>query len=110
MDDRSINYYYWVYELVILKNATLAYKNLYYINYRTIRTKDDHIKLQNDLDQIFQWCKTWNMSLNIDKCEQLHISSKFNPIKYEYKLGDTHLKECEFYKYLGLHIDKQLNW
>ena len=44
--------------------------------FRKIRNQDDSDKLQEDLDQISQWCEKWQMSLNINKCKLLEIKSK----------------------------------
>ena len=44
--------------------------------FRKIRNQDDSDKLQEDLDQISQWCEKWQMSSNINKCKLLEIKSK----------------------------------
>jgi hypothetical protein len=37
--------------------------------YCTIKTTDDAVSLQNNLDTLQQWKKDWLMSFNPDKCE-----------------------------------------
>src|SRR5271170_5517985 len=46
--------------------------------YRKILTELDYLKLQQDLDKVFDWCKKWHMKLNLDKCEHMQVSSKRN--------------------------------
>ena len=35
-------------------------------------------KLQNDLFTVGEWCKTWGMRLNVEKCKVMHFG-KSNP-------------------------------
>ena len=36
--------------------------------FKEIKTFDDCLLLQNVIDNIFTWCKTWRMELNTEKC------------------------------------------
>ena len=44
--------------------------------YRTIKTTDDAVSLQNNLDTLQQWEKDWLMSYNPDKCEVIRITNE----------------------------------
>jgi len=39
-----------------------------YILYRQIRTHDDCITLQHDIDKLHHWSHTWQMAFNIKRC------------------------------------------
>lgn len=45
-------------------------------------------KLQNDLDIVTKWCKTWLMELNISKCKIIHVGK--NNLQHNYHLTDFH--------------------
>ena len=45
-----------------------------------------------------------------DKCEVISVTRKVNPIIYNYTLHNQTLKHVDSVKYLGVHINKQLNW
>jgi hypothetical protein len=78
--------------------------------YRKITSKEDISQLQKDLDEVLQWCNNWYMTLNIDKCEHMNVTSKHAPSNSGYKLDQHHMTKVKDYKYLGLHISDNLSW
>jgi Reverse transcriptase (RNA-dependent DNA polymerase) len=78
--------------------------------HRKISTESDRIALQKDLDEVVDWCNKWQMKLNLDKCEHMHVSSKRVPNQGHYTLSNHSLATVSSYKYLGLHITNELNW
>jgi hypothetical protein len=78
--------------------------------YRNISSEEDIIQLQKDLEEVILWCNTWYMTLNLDKCEHMNITSKHTPSNAEYTLDQHHLTKVKDYKYLGLHISDNLSW
>ena len=51
--------------------------------------------MKNDIDKIFEWCKTWSMEICPEKCKIMHLgrqSSLKDYFVYEKKLGVTN---CE---------------
>ena len=54
--------------------------------YRRIRSSQDSISLQEDLDRLQQWEKEWQMSFNPTKCVVLRITRKRDPINATYKI------------------------
>ena len=66
--------------------------------------------LQNDLNNILDWTKIWGMSFNVDKCEQMTVTNKKNPISTQYYIGNNILTKKETIKYLGVLIDKKLTF
>jgi Reverse transcriptase (RNA-dependent DNA polymerase) len=78
--------------------------------YRKILTDEDYKILQDDLREVMDWCCKWEMTLNLQKCEHMQLSSKRCPIVSDYKLSDHQLSKVTSYKYLGLHISNNLDW
>ena len=73
------------------------------IIYKHIRSPDDSVKLQRDLDAAARWEQGWRMSFHPDKCSVLHITSKRNPITHNYILHDHTLSVKTSTKCLGHH-------
>ena len=59
--------------------------------YRYIKSHEDCGNLQEDLNKLSQWSKSWLLSFNIDKCKRMHIG-RGNP-HYEYSMYDDQRKE-----------------
>ena len=78
--------------------------------YSTIHTLTDCIILQQDLNTLFHWATTWNMSFNPDKCEYMKITLKHNTISYNYTMSNAKSKEVSTAKYLGVTINNHLTW
>ena len=78
--------------------------------YSTIHTLTDCISLQQDLNTLFHWATTWNMSFNPDKCEYMKITLKHNTISYNYTMSNAKIKEVSTAKYLGVTINNHLTW
>ena len=54
------------------------------IMYRTVTTREEASSLQYDLDKIYDWCTTWQMQLNIDKCAILRCTRSPSPVLFDY--------------------------
>ena len=80
------------------------------ILYPTIHTLTNCISLQQDLNTLFHWATTWNMSFNPDKCKYIKITLKHNTISYNYTMSNAKIKEVSTAKYLGVTINKHLTW
>ena len=55
------------------------------VMYREIWSSQDEVTFQNDIDSITDWAKTWQMSLNLDKCDVMSItrSNSESTISYQ---------------------------
>lgn len=80
------------------------------IVYRSIKSADDHQPLQNDLDRINNWCKTWLMTLNISKCKIISFTRKSVRSLFPYNINNNTLARTTWYKYLGVHLTQNLSW
>ena len=56
--------------------------------------------LQEDLNKLATWAKTWGMYFNIDKCVVLRV--KHNPFTTEYFLDNQKLSPATKARYLGV--------
>ena len=75
--------------------------------YRTIKSIEDHLILQDDLKNLEIWAKEWGMLFNAKKCYVLSISKKSS---HFYILNDTILSDVKSNPYLGLNISHDLKW
>ena len=76
------------------------------IIYMTISNGTDATALQQDLDKLAKWEKTWQMEFHPQKCSVLHITRSRN-LKYkQYTLHGHILVKEDNAKYL----DKTLSW
>ena len=78
--------------------------------YRSIRTTEDAVQLQNDLDNLVSWENKWSMQFHPDKCFLLKVTNKRNIIDTKYTIHGETLKSVDKAKYLGIVISKNLTW
>ena len=64
--------------------------------------------LQEDLNKLATWAKTWGMHFNIDKCVVLRVTLKHNPFTTEYFLDNQKLSSATKARYLGVIFDNKL--
>ena len=74
--------------------------------YSKIANVDDADSLQDDLGKVTNWCDTWGMRLNADKCHILHYGNK-NQL-FLYHLNGTLLETTTVEKDLGVLISDTL--
>lgn len=65
--------------------------------------------LQANLDKIQQWLKTWRIKANESKSIHVTFTMKKGNCS-TVTLNRQQLKHADSAKYLGLHIDRRLNW
>ena len=56
--------------------------------YSIIKSPQDRISLQQDLNKLVKWTRTWQMKLNIMKCVSMYQITCFNPHSLLY------IREC----------------
>ena len=78
--------------------------------YRQIKSAEDCEILQEDLNTLQNWEKKWKMEFHPQKCQVLTITKKRNPIKAKYYIHDEILNQTNSAKYLGVIIDRELDW
>ena len=78
--------------------------------FRIIENADDSMKLQKDLDNLNNWCKSNKLPLNNSKCKHIKFTKKRHPIETNYNLDETILEEVDEIKDLGITLDKKLSY
>ena len=69
-------------------------------------TVDDADNIQNDLNELFNWCKEWKLLFNAKKCHVLHFGSK--NCNHLYHINGTLISPVEQEKDLGVIVSKNL--
>ena len=59
---------------------------------------------------VLKWAEDWQMTFNPQKTEFLRITTKHNSISSSYYFKDISIPLSDHVKYLGVIIDKSLNW
>ena len=67
-------------------------------------------EVNSELEKVYVWLTSNKLTLNIKKSKFLLISNKRLPNDFELKVNNINLERCSSYKYLGVHIDENLNW
>ena len=77
------------------------------IIYRDIKTQDDCLQLQQDLDSAARWEADWLMAFHPNKCTKLTVAQK-KPIQHNYILHNHILDSETSAKYLGITLQSNL--
>jgi hypothetical protein len=80
------------------------------IIYREINSDQDHVTLQEDLDNLNNWANRWQLNLNFSKCYHLGITNKRVPETYSYMMNNQIISRESSTKYLGITMNHNLNW
>ena len=79
--------------------------------YREIKNTEDTVKLQEDIDRLGCWARSWGMRFQPVKCNIMQITRKrIKKINASYSLEGTVLENVEKIKYLGVTITNDLKW
>ena len=78
--------------------------------YRIVRTQDDCISLQTDINNVYKWCNTWKLKLNVGKCNVITFSNKKKLITYNYSIADSPLVRVHSIKDLGILLSSQMSF
>ena len=98
-----------------LPNATNFFIKLFADDTFLCAKNKDIMSLQTEVNFELQKVNDWlicnKLTLNIDKCKFMIISNKKKiPENFFVSIDDSPLKQCNQYKYLGVMMDKNLNW
>ena len=69
---------------------------------------DSEVDLQKMLDITSHFSRTWKLDFNTEKSKVLIIGKRTDKDKL-WKLGRLSISECDNYKYLGVHISRNLS-
>lgn len=74
--------------------------------HRSIDTVNDCIILQNDIDKLVSWSKSWQMQFNVTKCHMMRITRKEKPASMDYYIDGRKLSLVINHPYLGVMLSK----
>ena len=80
------------------------------ILYREIKSSNDQLILQKDLEKVFKWAADWQMCFNASKCEYLKITRKTVTRDHTYTVDGQNISETHKRKYLGITMNNKLDW
>ena len=80
------------------------------VSYTVIRSLDDAIQLQKDLEKLKEWERDWLMEFHAQKCQVMHVTKKGNPMKKNYTIHGVTLQETIGAKYQNVSLHKSLSW
>ena len=78
--------------------------------FRQIITSEDTDIMQEDLNTLYEWSKTWLLKFHPGKCATLRLSLHKQNEKHTYHLGDDDLENVEEVKDLGIIVDYKLKF
>ena len=78
--------------------------------FRIIKTFEDCILLQKDLEALEAWENMWQMQFRPDKCSCIRFTRSHNPILLDYYLKNVKLNIVKTQKYLGVYLSSDMRW
>jgi hypothetical protein len=78
--------------------------------YRSIRTQQDHIQLQEDLNALEAWASMWGMHFNPTKCYVMTVGRGKRLSNWIYTLCKQPLEQMENNPYLGVLLNQDMKW
>ena len=76
--------------------------------YAVVNNLDDRKKVQNELNLLCNWCKTWGLFINFKKCKLIHIGH--SNLNFQYTLDNELLMVSQCERILGVLIDNKLSF
>ncbi|KAL0818556.1 hypothetical protein ABMA28_008995 [Loxostege sticticalis] len=77
--------------------------------YKPVKTIEDCVSFQNDLDKLSAYCVTNKLQLSIPKCHYVSFTKNKNVLHFDYKLCDTALVRVHDLRDLGIQLDSKLH-
>jgi len=78
--------------------------------YRHIVSHQDHLILQHDVNNIFNWSKLWGLTFNKSKCNIISLKKSTGTTEYIYSMDNTNLTRVTTAPDLGIEISNTLKW
>lgn len=70
----------------------------------------DSLELRDYINKLTEWCQSWQMSLNINKCKCMRFCCSRSYSPPSYFINSVPLDLTEQYKYLGVTLTSNLSW
>ena len=68
------------------------------------------LKLQDDIDKLFEWSITWNLNFSKPTCCYIQVGPPSRSCRHSYMLKSTMITSTDKQKDLGIWIDPNLNF
>lgn len=78
--------------------------------YKTIKSIDDCLMLQSDLDRLSSYCTLNKLSLSLAKCNSITFTKNKKQHTYSYHLLNTQLKRVYLLRDLGVVLDSKFHF
>ena len=78
--------------------------------YADIDCSDSRTKLQEALNSLSQWSKTWQLTMSVPKCHVITLSNTRNPSDHHYLLNNLPLSRVKTVRDLGILVDTKLSF
>ena len=81
--------------------------------YRKIKSHEDQVILQDDLNRLMDWAGIWRMEFNPKKCYIMHFMTVFQKrtaVAVPYNMGSHTLERVADSTYLGVTLNEHLDW
>lgn len=75
-----------------------------------IKSEDDCLSLQRDVDAIYQWSVENRMEFNTSKCYAMTFGRMWHPLLFQYTLSGSHITRSTAIRDLGVTFDRKLNF
>ena len=95
-------------DLPSVVNSTIRFFADDCLIYRPIRSREDQVILQGDLDSLERWSDIWGMKFNPSKCNIMSIARSRSPFTHLY----IHfvVRFCPQYLRPGILVTDELSW
>ena len=77
---------------------------------KRIRSLDDAVALQTDLDNLCEWSDVWKLKLNPSKCKVITYTLRKNPVLASYSINGIVLDRVSEMRDLGVVLDSKLTF
>ena len=75
-----------------------------------IHSMQDCINVQTDLSRLSDWCTTWNLLLNDEKCSAIRFLPRLSPTPFHYHLDGKQISSKPAQKDIDLLVSADLTW
>ena len=78
--------------------------------FREVQTREDQLKLHNDLTKLIMWSNRWQMTFSPEKCEVLELGRVKRSLSTSYFLNGQKLSVVTKHNHLGVILSTKLSW
>ena len=71
---------------------------------------NDCIILQNNIDKLVSWSKSWQMQFSVTECQTMRTTRKKEPASMDYYIDGRKLSPVINHPYVGVMLSNDLKW